>query len=253
MQKRSAKWGIAAVLASAVAATAMWVHAGSNEESQIRERLSQAAPQSKVVSVSASPMPGVYAVELDGGMVYASADGQYLIQGDMLQIKGKEIVNITDQANAKRRVALLKAIDKRDEIIFPAKGKTKAVLTVFTDVDCGYCRKLHAEVPAMNAKGIEVRYLAYPRDLPRVGATAGTGARMTEIWCNANRAQALTLAKQGRPVPAGKADCKAPISEQFALGRQMGVTGTPAIYNANGEQLGGYITADRAATMLGLN
>lgn len=253
MQKRSAKWGIAAVVASAVATTALWVHAGSNEESQIRERLSQAAPQSKIVSVSASPIAGVYAVELDGGMVYASADGQYLIQGDMLQIKGKEIVNITDQANAKRRVALLNAIDKRDEIIFPAKGKAKAVITVFTDVDCGYCRKLHEEVPAMNAKGIEVRYLAYPRDLPRVGASAGTGARMTEIWCNANRAQALTLAKQGRPVPAGKADCKAPIGAQFALGRQMGVTGTPAIFNVKGEQLGGYITADRAAAALGLN
>lgn len=253
MQKRLKKWGIAAFVASTVAVSAVWVHAGSNEESQIRQRLQVAAPQSKIVSVSASPMPGVFAVELEGGMAYASADGQFLIQGDMLQIKGKEIINITDQANAKRRIGLLKTIDKRDEIIFPAKGKAKAVLTVFTDVDCGYCRKLHDEVPAMNAKGIEVRYLAYPRDLPRVGPTAGTGARMTEIWCNANRAQAMTLAKQGRPVPAGKADCKAPIAAQFALGRQMGVTGTPAVFNAKGEQLGGYITADRAATLLGLN
>lgn len=253
MQKRTKKWGIAAVIATSIAATALWVQAGSNEESQIRQRLTQAVPKANIVSVTASPIAGVYAVELDGGTIYASADGQYLIQGDMLQVKGKEVVNITDQAKSKQRLVLLKGIDKRDEIIFPAKGKAKAVITVFTDTDCGYCRKLHAEVPAMNAKGIEVRYLAYPRDLPRVGANAGTGARMTEIWCSANPAQALTLAKQGRPVAAGKADCKAPIAEQFALGRKMGVTGTPAVFSEKGEQLGGYITADRAATLLGLN
>lgn len=253
MQKRTKKWGIVAVVATSIAATALWVQAGSNEESQIRQRLTLAVPQAKIVSVTASPIAGVYAVELEGGTLYASADGQYVIQGEMLQIKGKEIVNITDQGKSKQRLALLKGIDKRDEIIFPAKGKAKAVITVFTDVDCGYCRKLHAEVPAMNAKGIEVRYLAYPRDLPRVGANAGTGARMTEIWCSANPAQALTFAKQGRPVAAGKADCKAPIAEQFALGRKMGVTGTPAVFSEKGEQLGGYITADRAATLLGLN
>lgn len=253
MHARTKKWGISAVIAALVGASALWVHADSSVESDIRQRLQTAAPQSKVVSVRASEMPGVYAVELEGGVVYASADGQYLLQGDLLQIKGKEIVNLTDKANADRRIALLKGINKRDEIIFPAKGKAKAVLTVFTDVDCGYCRKLHEEVPAMNAKGIEIRYLAYPRDLPRAGANAGTGARMMEIWCNADRAKAMTLAKQGKPVPAGKADCKAPISEQFALGRQMGVTGTPAIFNAKGEQLGGYISADRAASLLGIN
>lgn len=243
------KWSLALVVLALMSAPLQ----AAGEEAAIRARLQQAVPQSKVVSVRPSQLPGFYEVELPGGIVYASADGQYVLQGELLQLKGAEVINLTEKAQESKRVALLKGIDRRSTIIFPARGKPKAVLTIFTDTDCGYCRKLHQELPAMSRLGIEVRYLAYPRDLPRGGEKAGTAARMAQIWCSANREQAMTLAKQGQAIPAARKGCKAPIREQFQLGQRMGVVGTPAIFTDKGVQLGGYISASQAAEALGLN
>ncbi len=249
---RSPRFSMVAGLLLALAGPLLTPAHAAGEEDQIRSRLQQAVPDAKVVAVRASAMPGIYEVELPGGMVYSSADGQFVIQGDLLQLKGKQVVNLSEQSMATRRVALLKAVDRRDAIIFPARGKPKAVLTVFTDVDCGYCRKLHQEVPAMNKLGIEIRYLAYPRDLPRYGLAGGAGRKMAQVWCSSNREQALTLAKQDDAIPPARPGCKAPIVEQYQLGQRMGVKGTPAIFNDKGEQLGGYITAPQAAQLLGL-
>lgn len=227
--------------------------AWAGPEEVIRSKLQQAVPGTVIKSVKPAVLPGFYEVSIPGATIYASADGEYVLQGELLQIKGKQVVNLTEQAQAASRVGLIKAIDKRDTIIFPAQGKAKAVLTVFTDTHCGYCRKLHQEVPAMNQRGIEVRYLAYPRDLPRTGINGGTSVEMTNIWCAANREQALTMAKQGQAVAPARAGCKAPIAQQYALGQQLGVSGTPAIFDDKGRQLGGYITAQQAAQRLGLN
>ncbi|MES2721121.1 MAG: DsbC family protein [Pseudomonadota bacterium] len=234
---------------AAVSTTLAW----AGPEEIIRSKLQQAVPGTVIKSVKPAALPGFYEVSIPGATVYASADGEYVLQGELLQIKGKQVINLTEQAQASARVGLIRGIDKRQTVIFPANGKPKAVLTVFTDTHCGYCRKLHQEVPAMNQMGIEVRYLAYPRDLPRVGANAGTGAELANIWCSGNPGQAMTMAKQGQSIPAGRKGCKAPIAEQFALGQQMGVTGTPAIFDEKGRQLGGYITAKQAAQRLGLN
>lgn len=234
---------------TAVSATVAW----AGPEDVIRSKLQQAVPGTEIKSIKPSALPGFYEVTIPGAVVYASADAQFVLQGELLQLKGKQVVNLTEQAQSASRVGLIKAIDKRDTIIFPAQGKAKAVLTVFTDTHCGYCRKLHQEVPAMNQRGIEVRYLAYPRDLPRTGINGGTSVEMANIWCAANREQAMTMAKQGQAIAPARAGCKAPIAQQFALGQQLGVSGTPAIFDDKGRQLGGYITAQQAAQRLGLN
>lgn len=226
--------------------------AWADADQSIRAALKRIAPTMPIESIKATPMAGLYAVSSEGSTLYVTQDGQFVLSGELLHIKGKQVISLTEQDNAARRVGLLKGIDPSDAVVFKAKGKTKAVVTVFTDVDCGYCRKLHAEVPEMNRLGIEVRYMAYPRDLPRSGPNAGTGAKMAEIWCNADRNAAMTAAKQGRPIPNGKTNCKAPIKEDFELGRQLGVRGTPAIYAENGEQLGGYVTAKAMAQRLGI-
>lgn len=249
---RAVRFPLLASLLLALTTAGMSPAHAAGEEEQIRSRLQQAVPDAKVVAVRASAMPGLYEVELPGGMVYASADGQFVIQGDLLQLKGKQVVNLSEQSMATRRISLLKSVDRRDAIIFPARGKPKAVLTVFTDVDCGYCRKLHQEVPAMNKLGIEIRYLAFPRDLPRYGVNGGAGKQMAQIWCSGNREKAMTLAKQGEAAPAAVKGCKAPILAQYTLGQRMGVKGTPAIFNEKGEQLGGYITVEQAVQLLGL-
>ena len=224
----------------------------AGEEQQIRDKLIQVVPATKIVAVRPSAMPGLFEVELNNGVVYASPDGQFILQGDLIQIKGKQVVNLTEQVQAAKRVTLLKQVDRRDEIIFPAQGKARGVLTVFTDINCGYCRKFHQEVPALNQAGIEVRYLAYPRDMARTGPHGGTAAEMSAIWCSANREQLLTQAKQGQEIAAPRKDCKSPVAEQYALGQRLGVTGTPTVFNDKGEQLGGYLTAQQAIQRLGL-
>lgn len=225
----------------------------AGEEQQIRDKLMQAVPGTKIVAVRPSAMPGLFEVELSNGVVYASGDGQFVIQGDLIQIKDRQIGNLTEQVRALKRVALLKQVDRRDEIIFPARGKVRGVLTVFTDINCGYCRKFHQEVPVLNQAGVEVRYLAYPRDMPRTGANAGTAAQMASIWCSSNREQMLTQAKQGQDIAPARKDCKSPVAEQYALGQRLGVTGTPSIFNEKGEQLGGYLTTPQALAALGLH
>lgn len=244
------RWGRQGMVWLAVLAAGT-VHA-AGEEAQIRARFQQAVPEITVQSVKPSAAPGLYEVAFAGGVAYATADGQFVVQGDLLHLKGKSVVNLSEKSLSVRRAALLKAVDPRQAVVFPAQGKPKAVITVFTDTDCGYCRKLHQEVPAMNRMGVEVRYLAYPRDLPRAGLNAGTSREMGRIWCSPNREQAMTLAKQGGDLPEGKAGCKAPIAAQFALGRELGVRGTPAVFSEKGEQLGGYMTAAQLGKVLGL-
>jgi thiol:disulfide interchange protein DsbC len=112
----------------------------------------------------------------------------------------------------------------------------KHTITVFTDVGCGYCRKLHSEVKQLTDLGIKVRYLAYPR----AGPNTDDWRKMEAVWCSKDRNSAITEAKAGRDVKS--ANCSAPIAKQFKLGEQMGVRGTPAIFTASGDYIGGYLT-----------
>lgn len=227
------------------------LHAAPADE--IRSRLIQAVPSAKIVSISPSALPGVYEVVLDGQVIYASADGKLVLQGELLALDGKTVTNLSDQAMAKRRVSVLAGVDRKDAIVFEAKGKPKAVITVFTDTDCGYCRKLHQEVPALNAMGVEVRYLAYPRSFPQTGAKGGTAAVMATIWCATDPKTTLTAIKAGEAVtPPQRKGCVSPVADQFALGGKLGVHGTPAVFSQKGEQLGGFVTAVDLKKRLGI-
>ena len=138
-----------------------------------------------------------------------------------------------------------------DMIVYEAVGERKATLTVFTDVDCPYCRKLHGEVEALNNYGIAVRYLAYPRTglIDRsTGQKTETYVRMVSTWCSEDRKVMMTTAKRGADIPL--TDCESPVEEQFELGREVGVTGTPALVLEDGTMLPGYVPADTLAGYL---
>lgn len=226
------------------AATASTV-APTQAESTIRASLLKAIPDAEITSVKPTPYPGLFEIKAKGyGTAYVSADGRYMLQGELIEINGSKMVNITEQGMAGDRKVALAAVDKKDEIIFPAVGQTKGVVYVFTDIDCGYCRKLHNEVPQINQLGIEVRYLAFPR----AGYPSPIAKRMEAVWCSANPKEALTLAKQGQFITAP--DCAAPIKAQYELGQEMGVRGTPAVFLEDGTQVGGYLAPkDLAAAM----
>jgi thiol:disulfide interchange protein DsbC len=192
------------------------------------------------MEVAASPIGGVFEVVVDSYIFYVSQDGRYIIRGgDILDIKDN-IKNLTEERRNGLRLKDLGQVKRDEMIVFaPKEGKTKHVLTVFTDVDCFYCAKLHQEVPKLNEAGVEVHYLAFPRS----GPGSPTHQKMVSVWCAKDRNQALTDAKSGKDVPP--AQCENPVAQQFEVGRRLGVSGTPALVLPNGELLPGYAPAEK--------
>lgn len=215
---------------------------------QILDNLRQARSDLNYSEVKASPMPGLYEVRVEGGpTLYVNEDGSHFIAGDLFSIQSGRFVNIQEQERSKERAELIAKVDAKKSIVFAPKGETKAVLHVFTDVDCGYCQKLHREMEMINAKGIEVRYLAYPRS----GPFSPSGQKLATAWCADDKQAELTKLKNREDVPMNVCPGN-PIEEQYNLGQTMGVNGTPNMVTESGELIGGYLPADRLAQVLGL-
>jgi thiol:disulfide interchange protein DsbC len=215
--------------------------------STILARINAARAGMPVVRIAPSPVESLYSVELeDASTFYATLDGRHLIAGDLYEIGADGFVNRTEDLRAGKRLDLLDAVAEEDMIVFSAEGETKGVVSVFTDVDCGFCQRLHQEVPELNAMGIEVRYLAYPR----AGIGSASADKLVSAWCAAEPTVALTRLKAGQPVEPRS--CPNPVASQYRLGREMGVRGTPALFLEDGRYLPGYMPAHALAAELGV-
>lgn len=202
-----------------------------------------------VDTVENSEIPGIYEVQFESGpMVYATEDGGYFLLGDLFQVNDGQFVNLAEQRRDAERVALLSGVDSGDMIVFPAEGETRAHISVFTDITCFYCQKLHKEVPELNKRGIEVRYLAYPRS----GVDSPGYRQLVGAWCAENPQDTLTRMKNKESVPSSQCDDN-PVAEQYQLGQKMGVRGTPAMVTGTGQMIPGYQSADQLMVTLGLN
>ena len=196
-----------------------------------------------VSAISETPVDGLYQVQLETGRVlYATADGKYFMQGTLIEVNDGQPRNLTSVAEASGIAQVLDRVDASDMVVF-APEEPKTHITVFTDVDCGYCRKLHSEVEQLNNLGIEVRYMAFPRG----GMQSPAAQVMQSVWCADNRQQAMTSAKQGKTVE--EKTCANPVAQEYELGKQLGVQGTPAIFLANGVMIPGYQPAQQLATI----
>ena len=216
------------------------------EAAKLVAALNAAIPQLPIVGVDRTPIEGLYLIELEGGQtLYGTADGNYFISGDMYQL-GDTVINLAEARRAGKRREKMNELSLDDMVVFSPSGQTRTHVTIFTDVDCGYCRKLHQEMADYNALGIEVRYLAYPR----AGLESQTADKIVSAWCADNRNEALTALKAGLTIPAK--ECANPVAEQYELGQEVGVTGTPAIITADGRMLPGYMPAPQLAEALGL-
>ena len=187
--------------------------------------------------IADSPMPGVYEIAIGSNIAYVTADGRYLLQGDLYDLSTNE--NVTEARRARERVNVLAGIDTADMIIFsPEPGDVKHTVTIFTDIDCGYCRQFHSEIAKVNELGIEIHYLFYPR----TGPDTDSWFKADMVWCSGPEARnsALTLAKLGGQIPDETCD-SSPVSDHYELGQLVGVRGTPAMFSESGEQLGGYL------------
>ena len=202
---------------------------------EFQKSLSRLSSDFEISDVKETPIKGIYQVTIGPDVIYMSRDGNYVLKGEILDIGNRR--NLTEDFRAQTRINLLNTISDSEYIEF-SSTKTKNYIYVFTDVDCGYCRKLHRDVPELNSMGIAVRYLAYPR----AGVDSIIGEEMRNVWCAENRQKALTTSKNRQPIEVKI--CDAPIARHHALGRELGVTGTPAIFLENGRKLPGYIPPD---------
>ncbi|NKQ10396.1 disulfide isomerase DsbC N-terminal domain-containing protein [Pseudomonas sp. SST3] len=215
----------------------------ADPDKAIRESLQSIQPGMPIESIAESPMEGVYQVQLKGGrQLYASADGQFVIQGYMFQFKEGQATNLTEQAQSRSVAKAIESVPVSEMVVF-APQKPKTHITVFTDTDCGYCQKLHSEVPELNRLGVEVRYMAFPRQ----GMGSHGANTLTSVWCAKDRHAAMNKAKAREEVPT--ANCENPIAEQYKLGQLIGVQGTPAIILADGQIIPGYQPAPQLAEL----
>lgn len=206
---------------------------------KIIAQLQMARPGMPVASVQRTPLADIYKVTTSSAsnVAYVSADGKFLFTGKMLGIVPGKFVDLHEAYMVPLRRERMAQVELSDMVIFPAKGQRKAYINVFTDVDCGYCRKLHQEVPELNANGVEVRYLAYPR----AGIGSPSYKKIASAWCADDRLDAMNRLKNGEHIP--NLSCQSPVAKQFNLGSEMGVSGTPAIVLADGSMLPGYLPA----------
>jgi thiol:disulfide interchange protein DsbC len=199
-------------------------------------------PGARVDELRATAIPGIYELTRGSEIVYVTADGKYALTGDLVELATNN--NLTEEHRRELRVKAISAFPESEMLIFGPKDP-KYTVTVFTDVDCPYCRKLHSQIAEYNRLGIRVRYLLYPRTGPNT--TSWTKAE--QVWCSADRNAALTRAKLGEDLKA-KPCADNPVAKSYALGQDFALEGTPAIVMADGEMLPGYVPPDVLAQHL---
>jgi|TARA_B110000967_G_scaffold67375_1_gene69675 thiol:disulfide interchange protein DsbC len=215
---------------------------------RIIARIAEVRPDLPITSVTASPLAGFYDAALPGGQIlHFSADAKYFFTGDLYEVQDVGLVNVTEKSRTDARKQMLAQLDESEMLVFsPPKGLVKATVTVFTDIDCSYCRKLHKEIPDLNRLGIAVRYLAYPR----AGIDSESYDKYVSAWCADNPKIALTRAKNGQAIE--DRTCENPVAAQFQLGGEFGVNSTPSIIHEDGTLMPGYLPADKLAETLGI-
>ena len=223
---------------------ALATFASAQDGELTREELAATLPGVQAGDIHDSPLPGMYEIVLDSDVVYVSRDGSYLIQGDVFDLQERR--NLTEGRRARARADLLASADLESMIVFsPEPENIRHTVTVFTDIDCGFCRQLHREMDQINALGVEVRYLSYPR----TGPETESWFKADKVWCAGDRQTAFTDAILQNMVPEQSCDAT-PVASHFQLGRQVSVLGTPTILTDDGVQLGGYLAPDELVDKL---
>lgn len=213
----------------------------ADDHPAIRTALSAIMPGVGPDKIEPSPIPGLFEVTYGPQLFYVSEDGRYMLQGHLFDVTSRK--DLTEARQGELRKAAIDKIGEENMLIFAAE-KPKHTITVFTDIDCGYCRKLHSEIKETNALGITVRYLFFPRS----GMNTESYYKAETVWCSDNRQAAMTEAKNGKDLP--RKTCKNPIDKHMALVEAFGLQGTPAIVLEDGRMIPGYMPAKQIEAVL---
>jgi thiol:disulfide interchange protein DsbC len=233
--------GAASTEPAAISSPGEPVVAPGTPDARARDAIRALNSQLRIDRIGPAPVPGFREVVVGGQVVYVTDDGKYLMQGTLIDVASKE--SMGEAAMATLRRELLATVPDADKIVF-APADPVYTVTVFTDVECGYCRRFHESIAEYNRQGIAVEYLAFPR----MGPGSEDFEKMISVWCSGDRRRAMTDAKADRPVP--DKDCTNPVAMQYSLGQRAGLTGTPMILGEDGRQLGGYLPPDELRARL---
>ena len=209
-----------------------------------KEAIASKLPNIDASQIEKSPVDNVYSVDLGERYAYVTDDGKYLFIGELLDMETG--LNYTRMALGKKRIDTLNAIPEKNYIVFPAKDK-KHTITVFTDIDCTWCRRMHAEIEELNKLGIEVKYLLRPRS----GQQSKSWKKADAVFCSKNQQKNLTRSKQGMDITMKTCD-DSPVMENVTIAQNLGFMGTPVVLSENGTQLGGYVEATKLLEQLNL-
>ncbi|MDH3714030.1 MAG: DsbC family protein [Gammaproteobacteria bacterium] len=204
-------------------------------EDTIRKVFMQRFPDARIDHLAESPIAGIFEVGLGSQVFYVSGDGRYVFNGKLIDLETRR--DLTEGYLSKVRMRTLAEFDESRMIIFEPKGETKHTITTFTDVDCGFCRKMHSEIDSYADLGIRVRYMLYPR----AGVKSKSYEKAVSVWCAKDQRKELTFAKTGG-VP-DRRTCENPVTEHMSVARQLGLQGTPMTITETGEQIMGYMPA----------
>lgn len=200
----------------------------------------------KIDSITPAAIPGLYEVVLGGQVLYLSADGQFVMQGEIVDLGS--LSNVTEKRRSALRGAAIDKVGEENMVIFGPQGPVKHTITVFTDIDCGYCRRMHSQMAEYNKEGIRIRYLWFPRE----GIGSESYKKAVAVWCAADRQEAMTKAKRGETIEMKSCEPN-PVQAQYELGQKLGVRGTPSMVLESGEILPGYVSPIQLAELLAEN
>ena len=215
------------------------VHAEGTEA--LRAVLANLLPDRQIESIKLTPIPTLYEVVVGGRIYYFTESGSYLLRGDIINVATRR--NLTEDTRRTQRLMTLDGLGEESMVVFSPENP-KYTVTVFTDVDCPYCVRLHREVPQLMERGVKVRYLAFPRK----GIPSENYDRMVSVWCANDPLQAMTDAKEQRPLE--QKSCDSPVQTHYKEGQALGISGTPTLILDNGRQVGGYVPYRRLMQML---
>lgn len=233
-----------AILGVSFSSVSAYAAKGDKNIEKVRAELVKMIPPAAEAEIVATPAKNVYRLQVQGSYAFAYVDGDHILIGDLYNTKDQ--ANLGELAQSKLTAEKIAAVPTTKMIVYGPKD-AKRHITVFTDIDCGYCRKLHRELPEITAAGIQVRYLAFPR----AGVGSESHKKYVSVWCNDDQQNALTDAKAGKAVPT--ASCDNPVTESYQLGQQVGVRGTPTIIFDDGTVTPGYLPHAELIKRLGMD
>ena len=242
MKNPAIQLGIVLISIGMLAVPPAQADSNAEELEKVRDKMSTMFQEINPQNIQPSPIDGWYTVRKGAVVAYISADGRYLLQGDLIDLDTQ--VNLSETERNSARIEMMAAIPD-DEMISFTPDEVKYSVSIFTDIDCAYCRRLHSQIDEYLAQGIEINYLLYPRS----GPTSASWVKAEQVWCADDRNEALTAAKVDKNFDSHSCDSSM-ISKHYSLGKDVGLTGTPAIVMSDGTLMPGYLPPEALAERL---